>query len=187
MTKAPRLLEKYKNEVAPELMKKFGYKNKMAAPKLKRVTINVGLGIGAQDIKVLEAAAHELATITGQKAVITHAKKAISNFKIRKGSAVGCCVSLRRTMMYEFMDRLLNVAVPRIKDFRGLSPNSFDNPSRNGTGYSFGITEQAIFPEIDFDKIVKTHGMDIIINTTARTKEEAHELLRLLGVPFRKV
>jgi large subunit ribosomal protein L5 len=140
------------------------------------------MGIGAQDIKFLESAAKELAIITGQKAVITKAKKAISNFKIRRGSTVGCKVTLRRAFMYEFLDRLLNVAIPRVKDFRGLPANSFDS----NNNYSFGITEQIIFPEIEYDKVLKTHGMDITINTNARTKEEAYELLRLMGVPFRK-
>ncbi len=177
-----RLLERYKKEIVPQMVERFGYKNKMQAPRVKKVILNVGMGIGAQDIKFLDAAAHELAVITGQKAVITRAKKAISNFKIRKGSAVGCVVTLRRTRMYEFLDRLLNVAIPRIKDFRGLSPNSFDNSNN----YSFGITEQIIFPEVDYDKVLKAHGMDITITTNARSKDEAFELLRLLGVPFRK-
>lgn len=178
----PRLLEKYQKEIAPEMMKKFSYNNLMEVPKVKKVVLNCGMGIGAQDIKFLEAAVKEFGTITGQKAVITKAKKAISNFKIRRGSAVGCKVTLRRAVMYEFLDRLLNVAIPRVKDFRGLPPNSFDNSNN----YSFGLTEQIIFPEIDYDKVLKAHGMDIIINTNARTKEEAYELLRLMGVPFRK-
>ncbi|NQU73364.1 MAG: 50S ribosomal protein L5 [Candidatus Omnitrophica bacterium] len=178
----PRLLEKYKTEVVPKMMEQFAYKNKMQAPKVKKVVLNVGLGIGAQDIKPLEAAAQELAIITGQKAVITRAKKAISNFKIRKGSAVGCKVTLRRIRMYEFLDRLLNVAIPRVKDFRGLSRKSFDK----NFNYSFGITEQIIFPEIEYDTVFKIHGMDITINTDAGSSEEAFELLRLLGVPFRK-
>ncbi len=182
MKTIPRLLEKYQKEIAPEMMKRFNYKNMMQVPKVKKVVLNCGMGIGAQDIKFLEAATKELGVITGQKAVITKAKKAISNFKIRKGSTVGCKVTLRRAMMYEFLDRLLNVAIPRVKDFRGLPPNSFDNSNN----YSFGLTEQIIFPEIDYDKVLKAHGMDIIINTNARTKEEAYELLRLMGVPFRK-
>lgn len=178
----PRLLERYKKEIVPQMMERFGYKNKMQAPKVKKVILNVGMGQATQDIKLLEAAVKELTMITGQKAVITKAKKAISNFKIRKGSPVGCKVTLRRAIMYEFLDRLLNVAIPRFKDFRGLSPNSFDK----NMNYSFGITEQIIFPEVDYDKVLKTHGMDITINTNARTKEEAYELLRLLGVPFRR-
>jgi len=178
----PRLFEKYKNEIVPKMIEQFSYKNKMQVPKVKKVVLNVGLGIGAQDIKPLEAAAQELATITGQKPVITRAKKAISNFKIRKGSAVGCKVTLRRVRMYEFLDRLLNVAIPRVKDFRGLSRNSFDQHMN----YSFGITEQIIFPEIEYDKVFKVHGMDITINTNASSREEAFELLRLLGIPFRQ-
>ena len=181
-TVTSRLLEKYKNEITPKMIERFGYKNKMQIPKIKKIVLNVGLGMGAQDIKILEAAAQELATITGQKAVITKAKKAISNFKIRKGSTVGCKVTLRRIRMYEFLDRLVNVAIPRVRDFRGLSPNSFDE----GMNYSFGITEQIIFPEIEYDKAPSIHGMDITINTNARSKEEASELLKLLGVPFRK-
>lgn len=182
MTKIPRLLERYNKEIVPQMVERFSYKNKMQVPKVTKVVLNVGMGIGAQDIKVLEAAAQELGMITGQKAVITRAKKAISNFKIRRGSAVGCKVTLRRRMMYEFLDRLLSVAVPRIKDFRGLSANSFDKQMN----YSFGITEQIIFPEIEYDKVAKIHGMDITIGTNAASREEAHELLRLVGVPFRK-
>ncbi|MBI4335153.1 MAG: 50S ribosomal protein L5 [Candidatus Omnitrophica bacterium] len=177
----PRLLERYKKEIVPQMTARFGYKNKIQSPKIKKVVLNVGMGIGAQDIKFLEAAAKELGMITGQKAVITKAKKAISNFKIRRGSAVGCRVTLRRAIMYEFLDRLLNVAIPRVKDFRGLPVDSFDSTNN----YSFGITEQIIFPEIEYDKILKAHGMDITINTNAGTREEAYELLRLLGVPFR--
>ena len=181
MTKT-RLLERYKKEIVPQMTEKFGYKNVMQAPKVTKVVLNVGMGIGAQDIKFIEAAAKELGAITGQKAVVTKAKKAISNFKIRKGSAVGCKVTLRGAIMYEFLDRLLNVAIPRVKDFRGLPVNSFDK----NMNYSFGITEQIIFMEIEYDKVLKVHGMDIIINTTARTNDEARELLRLIGVPFRK-
>lgn len=177
-----RLLEKYRKEIAPQMIKQFGYKNNMQVPRIKKVVLNIGLGIGAQDIKILESAAQELAMITGQRAVITRAKKAISNFKIRRGSPVGCKVTLRGARMYEFLDRLLNVAVPRIKDFRGLSANSFDN----SMNYSFGITEQVIFPEVDYDKVVKVHGMDITINTNAHSNEEAAQLLKLMGVPFKK-
>jgi len=178
----PRLLERYNKEIVPQMMEKFGYRNKMQVPRVTKVVLNVGMGIGAQDIKFIEAAVKELSMITGQKAVITRAKKAISNFKIRRGSTVGCKVTLRRAIMYEFLDRLLNVAMPRVKDFRGLPLTSFDS----GMNYSFGITEQIIFPEIDYDKVLKIHGMDIIINTTACTRDESQELLRLLGVPFRK-
>ena len=184
MKVTPRLLEKYKKEITPKMVTRFGYKNNMQVPRVKKVVLNVGMGTAAtQDIKVLESAAQELGMITGQKAVITRAKKAISNFKIRKGSPVGCMVTLRGAKMYEFLDRLLNVAVPRIKDFRGLPPNSFDQ----GNNYSFGITEQIIFSEVDYDKVMKIHGMDIIINTNAHSRDEAVELLKLMGVPFRHV
>ncbi|MDD5449516.1 MAG: 50S ribosomal protein L5 [Candidatus Omnitrophica bacterium] len=182
MKNTPRLLEKYQKEIVPQMTERFGYKNKMQVPRVKKVVLNVGMGIGAQDIKFIEAAVKELSMLTGQKAVITKAKKAISNFKIRRGSAVGCKVTLRRAIMYEFLDRLLNVALPRVKDFRGLALNSFDK----NFNYSFGITEQIIFPEIEYDKVLKVHGMDIIINLQVRTRDEAYELLRLLGVPFKK-
>lgn len=182
MKTIPRLLERYKNEIVPQLTERFAYKNRMQVPGIKKVVLNVGLGIGAQDIKFLEAAAKELSMITGQKAVLTRAKKAISNFKIRKGSPVGCKVTLRRAIMYEFLDRLLNVAIPRIKDFRGLPTNSFDTDFN----YSFGITEQIIFPEIDYDKVLKVHGMDITIALKARSRDEAFELLKLMGFPFKR-
>ena len=178
----PRLLERYRNEIAPEMMKAFKYKNRMEAPRLSKIVINIGLGEAVQDIKFLEAAASELAMITGQKPVITKSKKAIANFKIRKGSAVGCKVTLRRARMYEFLDRMISVAIPRIRDFRGLPASSFDE----GGNYAFGLNEQLIFPEVDVDKVAKVHGMDIIICTTAKTKEEAYELLRLMGMPFTK-
>jgi large subunit ribosomal protein L5 len=178
----PRLLETYRNSIVPEMVKAFGYKNQMQAPKLKKIVINVGLGEATQDIKMLEAAQHELAAITGQKPVTTRAKKAIANFKIRKGSAIGCKVTLRRYMMYEFLDRMISVAIPRIRDFRGLPTNSFD-----GSGnYSFGLNEQVIFPEVDVDKVMKTHGMDITIVTDAKSEKEAFELLKLFGMPFKK-
>lgn len=178
----PRLLERYRNEIAPEMVKAFGYKNKLQVPRLKKIVINIGLGEATQDVKLLEAAQQELAMITGQKPVITRAKKAIANFKIRRGSQIGCKVTLRRSRMYEFLDRLISVAIPRIRDFRGLSADSFDSTGN----YAFGLNEQAIFPEIDADKIVKVHGMDIIIVTSAATKDEAKELLRLMGMPFEK-
>ncbi len=178
----PRLLGRFKSEITPEMMKLFGYKNKLQVPSLAKVVVNVGLGEGAQDVKYLEATEHEIAMITGQKPVVTKAKKAIANFKIRKGSSIGCKVTLRKAMMYEFVDRLIAVAIPRIRDFRGLSADSFD-----GSGnYSFGLDEQVIFPEVDVDKVTKVHGMDITIVTTAKTKKEAYELLRLIGVPFTK-
>lgn len=178
----PRLLERYKSEVTPEMMNIFGYKNALAVPRVEKVVINVGLGEAVQDIKLLDAAQNELAMITGQKPVVTKAKKAIANFKIRKGSSIGCKVTLRKAMMYEFLDRLISVSIPRIRDFRGLSTKSFD---RSGN-YSFGLSEQGIFPEVDADKITKVHGMDITIVTTAKTEKEAYELLRLIGVPFSK-
>ncbi len=178
----PRLLERYRNEIVPEVAKKFNYKNKLQAPRLVKVVINIGLGEAVADPKLLESAVNELAMITGQRPVVTKAKKAIANFKIRRGSAVGCRVTLRRGRMYEFLDRLISVAIPRIRDFRGLSTNSFDG----GGNYSFGLNEQLIFPEVDVDKVVKIHGMDITIVTTARSKEEAHELLTLAGMPFAK-
>lgn len=183
MTKTtPRLLTAYRNTIVPEMMKIFNYKNGLQVPKLQKIVINVGLGEATQDIKMLEAAQHELAAITGQKPVTTRAKKAIANFKIRRGSAIGCKVTLRRVMMYEFLDRLISVAIPRIRDFRGLPSDSFDR----GGNYSFGLNEQVIFPEVDVDKIMKAHGMDITIVTNAKKKEEAFELLKLFGMPFKK-
>jgi large subunit ribosomal protein L5 len=181
MTK-PRLLIKYNEEITPEMRKLFGYKNNLEVPRLKKIVLNVGLGEATQDIKFLESAQNELAAITGQKPVVTRAKKAIANFKIRKGSAIGCKVTLRRAMMYEFLDRLISITVPRIRDFRGLPGNSFDK----GGNYSFGLNEQGIFPEIDADKIMKTHGMDITIVTTAKSRDEAFGLLKLFGMPFKK-
>ncbi|MBU0605301.1 MAG: 50S ribosomal protein L5 [Candidatus Omnitrophica bacterium] len=179
---APRLLERYRNEISQELMKLLGYKNKYAVPRLTKVVINIGLGEAAADIKFLDAAQQELAMITGQKPVVTKAKKAIANFKIRKGSSIGCKVTLRKAMMYEFLDRLISVVIPRIRDFRGLSLKSFD-----GTGnYSFGLNEQSIFPEVDADKITKVHGMDITVVTTAKTEKETYEFLKLIGMPFIK-
>ncbi len=179
---APRLLERYRNEITPEMMKILNYKNKMQVPRLEKIIVNVGLGEATQDIKLLESAQSELAMITGQKPVVTKAKKAIANFKTRRGSPIGCKVTLRRAKMYEFLDRLISIAIPRIRDFRGLSPNSFD---QNGS-YSFGLNEQLIFPEVDVDKVMKVHGMDITIVTTAKSKNEAFELLRLAGMPFAK-
>lgn len=182
MATTPRLLEDYRKRIVPEMMKIFGFKNTLQVPRLKKIVINVGLGEATQDIKMLEAAQNELAAITGQKPVTTRAKKAIANFKIRKGSAIGCKVTLRRGMMYEFLDRLISVAIPRIRDFRGLPADSFDR----GGNYSFGLNEQVIFPEVDVDKIMKSHGMDITIVTDARKREEVFELLKLFGMPFKK-
>jgi len=177
-----RLEEQYKAEVIPQMITKFNYKNKLQVARIKKVVVNMGVGEASQDTKLLDVAVEELATITGQKPVVTRASKAIANFKIRKGSAVGCKVTLRGKRMYEFLDRLINVAIPRIKDFRGVPDTSFDN----GVNYSLGITEQIIFPEIEYDKIQKVRGMDITIVTDAKTKQEAHELLRLFGMPFKK-
>jgi len=180
MAVTPRLLERYRSEITTEMMKLFGYKNKLQVPRLEKIIVNVGLGEATQDIKLLDSAQSELAMITGQRPVVTKAKKAIANFKIRKGSSIGCKVTLRRARMYEFLDRLISVAIPRIRDFRGLSVNSFDK----GGNYSFGLDEQLIFPEVDVDKVMKVHGMDITIVTNARTRDEAFELLRLMGMPF---
>jgi len=181
-TSVPRLLEVYRKQVVPQMTERFNYKNRLQLPRLIKIVINMGVGQGAQDIKILEAAANDLATITGQKPIITRAKKAIANFKIKKGSPIGCKVTLRGAMMYEFFDRLINVALPRIKDFRGISPDAFD---QNGN-YALGISEQTIFPEIEYDKVQRVQGMDIIIVTNAKSAEEARELLRFMGMPFRK-
>lgn len=177
----PRLKQRYLNEIIPAIMEKFKFKNTMQVPKMTKIVINIGVGEGAHDIKVLEQAAKELATITGQQPITTRAKKAISNFKIRKGDPVGCKVTLRGNKMYEFFDRMTNVAMPRIRDFRGISPDSFDD---NGN-YNLGLTEQLIFPEIEYDKVAKVTGMGISISTTAKDNIQALELLKLLGMPFR--
>ena len=178
----PRLLERYKKEIVPKMMEGFGFKNVYQVPRLSKIVVNVGLGEAVQDKKIMDAVLLEMAQITGQKPVITVAKKAIAGFKIRKGSLVGCKVTLRRARMYEFMDRLVNVALPRIRDFRGVSPTSFDESGI----YSFGINEQGIFPEIEIDKIPLVHGMDITIVTTAKNKEESFQLLSMFGMPFRR-
>ena len=177
----PRLLKKYKETVVPELMRINNYKNPMQAPRIKKIVLNVGMGEAIADIKVLDTATAELAAITGQKAVVTRAKKSISNFKTKKGSPVGCKVTLRRERRYEFLDRLINVALPSLKDFRGVSPKGFDKSGN----YSMGLTEQTIFPEIDFDKVQLVHGMDITIVTNAQSSEQAYQLLKLLGMPFK--
>ncbi len=175
------LLQKYRKEVISLMMKQFSYKNTMGVPKIEKVVINVGMGKATQDVKLLDAAAKEIAVITGQKPVITRAKKSIAGFKLREGMPVGCTVTLRGNRMYEFLDRLMNVALPRIRDFKGVSPKSFDGRGN----YTIGIKEQFIFPEIEYDKVVSVHGMDIIIVTTAKTDEEGKNLLSLLGMPFR--
>lgn len=175
-----RMQDKYKTEVAPALMTKFGYKSTMQIPKLEKIIINIGMSDAKDNPKVIDAAMNDLALITGQKAVVTKARKSVANFKLREGMNIGCKVTLRANKMYEFLDRLFNVALPRVRDFRGISPNSFDGRGN----YSLGIKEQLIFPEIDYDKIDKIRGMDIIIVTTAKTDEEAREMLSLMGAPF---
>ena len=177
-----RMRAKYENEVRSALMEKFGYKSPMQIPKLDKIVINIGVGEAKDNAKALEAAANDLAIITGQKPVITKAKKSVANFKLREGMNIGCKVTLRADRMYEFLDRLFNVALPRVRDFRGINPNSFDGRGN----YALGIKEQLIFPEIDYDKIDKLRGMDVIFVTTANTDEEARELLSLMGAPFIK-
>ncbi len=175
-----RLKTKYLEEVAPALMKKFEYKSPMQIPRLEKIVVNVGCGDCRDNAKGLEAVVNDVTAITGQKAVVTKAKKSVANFKVRAGMNVGVKVTLRQDKMWEFLDRLLNVALPRVRDFRGINPNSFDGRGN----YALGLKEQLIFPEIDYDKIDKIRGMDIIIVTTAKTDEEARELLKLLGAPF---
>lgn len=176
-----RLKEYYSKEVAPALIKEFNYKNKMQAPRMVKIIVNMGLGDAIQNIKILENASQELSMIVGQKPVVTKAKKSIATFKLRKGMPIGCVVTLRQDRMYEFFDRLVNVAIPRIRDFRGISSKSFDGRGN----FSMGIKEQFIFPEVDFDKIEKVTGMNITIVTSAKTDEEARALLKRMGVPFR--
>jgi len=178
-----RLLKKYKEEMIPVMMEKFKYSNQWQVPRLKKIVINMGRGGEAMtDHKILDVAMDELAMITGQRPVMTRAKKSISNFKLRKGTPIGCKVTLRRKMMYEFFDRLINVVLPRIRDFRGVSESSFDKYGN----FSLGIREQIIFPEVDFDKVARTNGMDITIVTNSEKKEEVRELFALMGMPFRK-
>ncbi len=178
----PRFLEKYRNEVVPQMMKAFSLKNKLAVPRIEKIVVNMGVGEALQDIKILEKSMEELAVITGQKPILRRAKKAIANFKIKQGQPIGCKVTLRRAMMYEFMDRLLTIALPRIRDFRGVSPDAFDEKGN----YTLGISEQGIFPEIDYDRIARPQGMDItLVIKNVRVKEEARELLRLFGMPFK--
>ena len=179
---ATRLKGKYTEEVMPAIMKEFAYKSVMQVPKIEKVIVHVTLGEATQNIKVLDAAEKELATITGQKPLITKSKKAIAGFKLKEGVPLGCKVTLRGERMYEFMDRLISVALPRIRDFRGLSAKSFDGKGN----YSFGLKEQYIFPEIDYDKVEMVHGLDITICTSAKTDEESRALLRLMGMPLRK-
>ena len=177
-----RLYETYKNEIVDAMTKKFGYKNVMQVPKLAKIVVNMGIGEAKENSKVLDAAVAELETITGQKAVTTKAKNSIANFKLREGMPIGCKVTLRGDKMYEFADRLINLALPRVRDFRGVNPNAFDGRGN----YALGIKEQLIFPEIEYDKVDKVRGMDVIVVTTAETDEEARELLTQFGMPFKK-
>ncbi len=177
-----RLKEQYQNEIAAAMTKKFGYSNVMQIPKLDKIVINMGVGEAKENAKVLESAMKDLETIAGQKPVITKAKNSIANFKIREGMSIGCKVTLRGEKMYEFLDRLVNLALPRVRDFRGINPNSFDGRGN----YALGIKEQLIFPEIEYDKIDKVRGMDVIFVTTAKSDEEARELLAQFGMPFAK-
>lgn len=177
-----RLKTLYKDEIVDAMIKKFGYKNIMEVPKLDKIVVNIGVGEAKENAKVLESAVRDLEIITGQKPIVTKAKKSIANFKIREGMSIGCKVTLRGEKMYNFLDRLVNLALPRVRDFRGVNPNSFDGRGN----YSLGIKEQLIFPEIEYDKIDKVRGMDVIFVTTAKTDEEARELLRLFNMPFAK-
>ena len=177
-----RLKEQYQNEIIDAMIKKFGYKNIMEVPKLDKVVINMGVGEAKDNAKRLDAAIADMEKITGQKAVVCKAKKSVANFKIREGMPIGCKVTLRGEKMYEFVDRLVNLALPRVRDFRGINPNGFDGRGN----YAFGIKEQLIFPEIEYDKVDKVRGMDVICVTTAQTDEEARELLTLFGMPYSK-
>jgi large subunit ribosomal protein L5 len=176
----PRLRTRYDEVIAPAMSERFGYKNRMEIPRIEKITLNMGVGEASQDKKKVQTAAAEMELIAGQKPVITKAKKSIAQFKLREGMPIGCKVTLRRERMYEFLDRLVTIAMPRIRDFRGLNPKSFDGRGN----YAMGLKEQIIFPEISYDQIEKVRGMDIIVTTTAKTDEEARELLRLFGFPF---
>ena len=177
-----RLKDLYKDEIVDAMIKKFGYKNIMEVPKLDKIVINMGVGEAKDNAKVLDSAVKDLETITGQKVVLTRAKNSVANFKIREGMPIGCKTTLRGEKMYDFMDRLVNLALPRVRDFRGVSADSFDGRGN----YALGVKEQLIFPEIEYDKVEKVRGMDVIVVTTAKTDEEARELLRLFGMPFAK-
>jgi len=177
-----RLQEKYRSQTIPALKKRFGWTNTMAVPKLQKITVNIGLGEASQNVKWLDTAAQELAQITGQKAIITRAKKSIANFKIRRGMPIGCAVTLRGDRMYEFLDRLCNVVLPRVRDFRGLPSNAFDGRGN----YTLGLKDQLVFPEIDYTRVEKIKGMNITLTTTARNDEQGRELLKGLGVPLRE-
>ncbi len=177
-----RLRDQYMNEIVDAMIKKFGYKNRMQVPKLDKIVVNMGIGEAKENAKILEAAMSDMELITGQKPIKTISKKSIANFKIREGMPIGCKVTLRGEKMYEFLDRLVNLALPRVRDFRGVNPNSFDGRGN----YALGIKEQLIFPEVEFDKIDKVRGMDVIFVTTAKTDEEARELLAQFNMPFQK-
>jgi len=178
----PRLLERYRNEIVLQMMEKFSLKNRFAVPRLEKIVVNMGVGEALQDIKILDKAMEELAIITGQKPIMRRAKVAISNFKIKEGNPIGCKVTLRRAKMYEFMDRLISIALPRIRDFRGVSSDSFDKAGN----YTMGITEQNIFPEIEYDRITRTQGMDIVfVIKNSKGKEQSKELLKAFGMPFK--
>ncbi|MGM9948431.1 50S ribosomal protein L5 [Floccifex sp.] len=177
-----RLQERYQNVVVPQLMKEFNYTSVMEVPKIDKVVVNIGVGDAITNAKLLDEAVEELTAITGQAPVITKAKKSIANFKLREGMSIGCKVTLRRQKMYEFLDKLFNISLPRVRDFRGVSDTSFDGRGN----YTLGIKEQIIFPEIDFDKVNRSRGMDIVIVTTAKTNEEARALLKAMGMPFKK-
>ena len=177
-----RLRDKYQNEIVDAMIQKFGYKNIMEVPKLDKIVVNMGVGEAKENAKILDAAMSDMEAITGQKAVVTRAKNSVANFKIREGMAIGCKTTVRGEKMYEFADRLINLALPRVRDFRGVNPNAFDGRGN----YALGIKEQIIFPEIEYDKVDKVRGMDIIFVTTAKTDEEARELLRLFNMPFAK-
>ena len=177
----PRLLERYRKDIIPAMMSTFNIKNRMAVPRIEKIVVNMGVGEALADVKIIEKSMEDLALITGQRPIMRRAKKAIANFKIKERSPIGTKVTLRRAMMYEFMDRLINVALPRIRDFRGVSPDSFDQ----GFNFTLGLTEQGIFPEIDYDKITRVQGMDItFVIKNAKSKEQARELLKLFGMPF---
>ncbi len=176
-----RLKKYYTQEVVPALIKEWGYKNLMQVPKLQKIVVNMGVGEAIQNAKILDKAAEELALITGQKPIITKARRSIATFKLRQGMPIGCCVTLRKDMMYEFFDRLVNASIPRIRDFRGIQPNAFDGRGN----FAMGLQEQIIFPEIDYDKVDKARGMNIVIVTSAKTDAEARSLLKYMGVPFR--
>jgi len=179
----PRLLEKYRNEIVPKMAETFNLKNKMAVPIIEKIVVNMGVGEALQDIKILDKACEELGVITGQKPIIRRAKIAISNFKIKENNPIGCKVTLRKQKMYEFLDRLVNIALPRIRDFRGVPVESFDQAGN----YSLGLSEQTIFPEIEYDRITRVQGMDIVfVIKKSKSKEQSHELLRLFGMPFKE-